>query len=215
MNKIAYFKFLISGFFAGILIGIGGLIYILCMNYPFGNLIGAFLFSFSLYLICRLNLFLYTGKIGFITSRQFTITQLCIILIGNLLGASLIGILSYWLFLGDACYLSNITYLLSTKLLNTFIDGFILFIRALFCGILVHMAVFLFTKSSDGVDKFLSILIPIFIFVFCGFRHCIADMYYFMAGCDFTWSAIFGLILTILGNSIGAFIINLVLNRLA
>ena len=55
-------KDLLYGLAAGILIGIGGTVFLACEN----KIVGAVLFSVALLCICLRGYALYTGKIGFI-----------------------------------------------------------------------------------------------------------------------------------------------------
>ena len=82
-------------------------------------------------------------------------------------------------------------------------DPFSILILAVFCGILMYVAV-------DGFKSKENPLILIFcvsVFILCGFEHCIANMFYFsLAG---VWSAkTFGYLLVMtLGNSLGGMLI--------
>ena len=68
---------------AGVLIGLGVIINLQASN----PALGALLFSFGLLTIIEMQLFLYTGKIGFITvNPQITIPTVISILVFNCLG---------------------------------------------------------------------------------------------------------------------------------
>ena len=75
---------------AGILIGLGVIINLQASN----PTLGALLFSFGLLTIIEMQLFLYTGKIGFVTTNsQITISTVILILVFNCLGiAATIGL---------------------------------------------------------------------------------------------------------------------------
>ena len=57
-----YVDFLLKGIYAGLMIGIGGTVYLSVEN----TIIGSFLFSIGLLMICMYGMNLYTGKIGYI-----------------------------------------------------------------------------------------------------------------------------------------------------
>ena len=57
-----YIEYLIRGIFAGFMISIGGTAYLAVSN----SVIGSFLFSIGLLMICIYGMNLYTGKIGYI-----------------------------------------------------------------------------------------------------------------------------------------------------
>lgn len=191
--KLKYPKLILSSFLAGCLIGLGGFAYLLA-----GPLLGAFLFPIGLYLICRLQVHLYTGKIGFVlTDKTYNWFDLAIICLSNLIGAALIGLFYH--------YTDNIVPppkdLIDLSRASSII---LIFVKAILCGALVHIAVDLYKKSAGEFEKFLSVLLPIALFVICGFRHCIADAFYYLARFEFSWRVPVTLLLVILGNSLGA-----------
>lgn len=69
---------------AGILIGTGALGYM--AFYGINNLLGAFLFSFGLIGVCLESLNLVTGKFGAAYNGEYSIIDLIIIFIGNIIG---------------------------------------------------------------------------------------------------------------------------------
>ncbi len=59
-------KNFIKGIYAGIMIGIGGTIYLSMSS----KVLGAIFFSIGLMMICIFNMNLYTGKIGYIINNK-------------------------------------------------------------------------------------------------------------------------------------------------
>lgn len=171
---------------AGIMIGLGGLAYKLSPN----PIVGAFLFSFGLLIICYYQLNLFTGKIGYLfsyTNRDKV--KLLPMLFENICG---IAILATFVMVPKA---PKIEYIQST---TPFISG-------LFCGVCVFIAVDLYKKNKN----ILGILIGVPLFIIAGFRHVIAEIFYQFLICDIAPVYIFKVLL---GNSIGAIITNEVLN---
>ena len=85
-----YLDFLIKGFYAGILIGMGGIAYLAIEN----KIVGSFIFSFGLLTICMYSFNLYTGKVGYLLVNKINyLLELLLSLIGNLLGTFTIGTL--------------------------------------------------------------------------------------------------------------------------
>ena len=85
-----YLDFLIKGFYAGILIGIGGIAYLAIEN----KIVGSFIFSFGLLTICIYSFNLYTGKVGYILVNKMNyLLELLLSLIGNFLGTLTVGTL--------------------------------------------------------------------------------------------------------------------------
>lgn len=182
---------------AGILITIGGTVFLSCEN----KTVGAVLFSVALLCICYKSYYLFTGKIGYIveqhTKQDFL--NLDIGLFGNLAATFLLGMLL-------RTVLPNIgekaVEMCSAKLaqfpLYTFIRGF-------FCGILMYLAVSIY-KEKNSV---LGILFCVPVFILCGFEHSIADMFYLGASGIFSVKIILFTALVVAGNTFGAIVLPL------
>lgn len=56
------------------------------------------------------------------------------------------------------------------------------FLRGVFCNLLVCLAVWMAMAAKDAAGKVAALFFPIFLFVLCGFEHCVANMYYVPAG---------------------------------
>ena len=84
LNKIKkYSDFFIKGIFAGIMISIAGMTYLSISN----HVIGSFLFSIGLLVICMYGMNLYTGKIGYVLiNKKDYIYELILTLFGNFVG---------------------------------------------------------------------------------------------------------------------------------
>ena len=80
------------------------------------------------------------------------------------------------------------------------------------CGVLVFIAVDLFKKTNSDFGKFIAVWIPIFLFVFLGLDHSIANMFYMAAAGTFTIYSFVDLIIAIIGNSLGSIIYYLLNN---
>ncbi len=182
----------LEGISAGILISIGGCVYLSCAN----KYVGAVLFSVALLMICWKGYSLFTGKVGFIvenhTKNDFSVLLLG--LLGNTIGVCALGFaVSYAIpALGEAA-LASCTAKLEQQFFQTLI-------RAMLCGVLMYLAVSTY-KEEKGIA---GILFCIPVFILSGFEHSIADMFYFAASGMVSLKA-FGFIWTvILGNAIGA-----------
>lgn len=182
---------------AGILITIGGTVFLSCEN----KTVGAVLFSVALLCICYKSYYLFTGKIGYIveqhTKQDFL--NLDIGLFGNLAATFFLGMML-------RTVLPNIgekaAEMCSAKLaqfpLYTFIRGF-------FCGILMYLAVSIY-KEKNSV---LGILFCVPVFILCGFEHSIADMFYLGASGIFSIKIILFTALVVAGNTFGAIVLPL------
>lgn len=179
---------------AGFLIGIGG-----AANATVGGIVGATLFSTALVLIAITNLPLFTGRVGFIDSKE-SLTETGLALGGNLVGAGLAATLfvasqevgSFALVAEQASG--------EAKCATPF-GAF--FAQAVLCGVLVHMAI----KSYRAKQSVAPIVMCVVAFVLCGFEHCVADAFTFSAAKVDALSAASRIAAAVAGNALGALFI--------
>ncbi|HCL4447130.1 TPA: formate/nitrite transporter family protein [Clostridium botulinum] len=188
----------------GIYISIGCISYLLTDN----KLVGSTLFVIGLFLVMNFSNLLYTRLNPLLPSAQNKKEHILLIiqsLIGNFIGSYLIAYI---------CSLTRLNIKLQAKAyklvqLKVADTNISLFILAIFCGILVGYGVLLSSKQEYLTDKTISILIPVVIFVFCGFEHSIADMFYI--SCSQMWNkcTIIKISVIIIGNFIGGYLVGL------
>lgn len=182
---------LIKSIYAGLMIGIGGIIY-LSLNNP---IIGAFLFSFGLLTIIIQQFNLFTGKIGFIKTKE-QLFKIPIIIFGNFIGTFIMSIMAK-----IANLPISADVICFNKLSNNIFNVFIL---AIFCGIMMYLAVDNYNKSKNII----CIILPVVIFILAGFEHSIANMFYFSLAGVWNIKAFCYIIIMICGNAFGALIFN-------
>lgn len=186
---------LIDGFLAGLLIAIGGGVYLMCEN----KVVGAVLFGVALLCICYRGYNLYTGKICYIPEKhdKEAVTELFLGLLGNLIGTVMFGLM--------LAYAVPQMHTAAITACNAKLDQTVLqtFVRALMCGVLIYMAVDIFKKSKTP----LGILFCIPVFILSGYEHSIADMFYFSAAKEFSVQAILFILMVIVGNAFGGMLI--------
>ena len=137
-----YFKILLRAILAGIMISIGGTIYLMLDRSPFG----AFLFGIGLFMICVLGYNLYTGKIGYIVHNKLKyLIELGITLIGNFLGTFACGYVLSFTRIGETLR-ERATVICNIKVADNMLSVFIL---SVFCGMLMFLAVDLFKRLYD------------------------------------------------------------------
>ena len=171
---------------AGILIGLGVLINSQSDYQP----LGALLFSFGLLTIIQMQLYLYTGKIGYF-SELHEIPFLLTVLIFNCIGiAATVGLYA----LGNQNFVGIISAAAATKFSKSILT---LFINASFCGMLIHFAV----KNKQTILTIFAVMI----FILIGAEHCVADFPYLLF--NFSFINIIKLFAIVIGNSIGAILI--------
>lgn len=182
---------------AGIAIAIGGIIYLSVEN----KIIGALLFTVGLYAIVLNGLFLYTGKVGYLVVEKDKKEYLLILLttwLGNLVGTA-IGAFAF-LNTRNALIAQNVDIICDAKLDDTPLSIFIL---AVFCGILMYIAVDGFKEKGNPIILFMGVSV----FILCGFEHCIANMFYFSLAQAWSGKAVLYLLIMTLGNSVGGILI--------
>lgn len=195
-------KCLVKSIIAGVMIGIGGTVYLSVEN----KVVGSVLFAIGLFAIVVYGFNLYTGKIGYlVTNFNFKyIKELVITLVGNFIGTFFVGfILRY----------TRIYFLISEKakaLVDIKLDDNIISILILsfFCGILMYFAVNGYKELKD-VGKYIAIFLGVIVFILCGFEHCVANMYYFSVSSSWCLNGFLYLLIMILGNSLGGMLIPL------
>lgn len=185
---------------AGITIGIGGAVYLTLEN----RVIGAVLFGVGLYTIVLNGLFLYTGKVGYLISakdKKAYILQLIFTWLGNFAGTALAAAAI------SATRIRNLRrtaeVICKAKLADT---PHSILILAVFCGILMYVAVDGFREKGNPLILFFCVTV----FILCGFEHCIANMFYFSLAGAWSLRAVIYLLLMTLGNSVGGILLPLV-----
>ena len=196
----AHFDTLLRSLLAGIMIGIGGVIYLSCDN----KYIGAFLFGLGLFTILTFGFNLYTGKIGYaVGNRPSYIIDLIIIWIGNLIGTVIVGLLVQCTRVGENL-IEKAQVLCETKLNDNLISIFIL---SIFCGLLMFIAADGYKNLTNQVAQVIVVFLPVMVFILSGFEHCVANMFYFTVSNMWEWQSIMYLLVMAAGNSVGGMLI--------
>ncbi len=194
LNKIA------SGICAGILISIGGSIFLSCEN----KIVGALLFTVALLCICYKGYSLFTGKVGYLPEKadKEAFSVLLLGLLGNAIGTIACGYLLRFAIpaIGTAAETLCSGKLETQALWQTFV-------RAIFCGVLMYLAVSIFRDSKTPIG----ILFCIPVFILSGFEHSIADLYYFAASGIVSLRAFAFLWTVIAGNAVGGVLLGLLM----
>ncbi len=204
-----YLKVLLFGVFAGLAIGLGSLVFTIVSTYAkttSGQIFASALFSIGLILVCTLGLQLYTGKVGVVFDDRENLKEnainLPIMLVGNAIGAFALGIICHFIFMNVPDIANRILAISLGKTGSTTV-----FLQGIFCGVLVYIAVYFFKNLQNYAMKIIGIITAVTLFVYCGFQHCIANMFYF--GMAFNWNIdmLWNLLIVILTNSVGALLV--------
>lgn len=225
--KLSAWKMIILGFFAGMFIGFAGIAAttaaVTVDNPSVGRLLSACVFPAGMAMVLVAGSELFTGNNLIIISvlqKQVTILQMLknwfFVYIGNFLGAAFVAIMVVYSHL-PALYEEHLAIkmvaLANLRVEQTFSEAFI---RGILCNILVCIAVWAAFAAKKVSGKLMMSFWPVMIFVLCGFEHCIADIYFCVAGIftahvydleasNLTWGSFFvdNLLPVTLGNIIG------------
>ncbi|MBR2429439.1 MAG: formate/nitrite transporter family protein [Alistipes sp.] len=157
-------QFLSMSVFAGLLIGIAGLVYL-----RVGGLAGAVLFAFGLLCVVMCGAQLYTGKAGYLPYKASW--RLVPMLLGNAVGClAAAGIASYCA--TDALHL-HLDTILAARLAASW-DALV--VTSIGTGLIMTLAVYGARKGN-----YLPLLFGVPVFIMCGLPHCVADAFYYGA----------------------------------
>lgn len=167
--------------------------------------IGGVLFSFALYCIIRFGLALFTGKVGYIPENPPRyIIEVAAAFVGNILGVSvscgLLSLSSAW-----ESLVPRAQAIIGAKLADSPLSVVVL---GFFCGFLMYLAIENSRLCNERSDTSLifGTVMPVMLFIFCGFNHCIADSVY-LAASGLLPEGIGYIALVVLGNSLGGMLI--------
>lgn len=189
-----------SSILAGFCIGIAGFSF-LAAGAPLGTL----LFAGGLISVVSYKLKLFTGTAGFIKKDE--VGQLALILAGNIVGCVLMALLS------------RVSPLPVQEAASKLLDAR-LATGPLKCGALAIGCGFLMTTAVTFArkDKWLPLLFCVPLFIVCGFPHCIADAFYYLAcplGQLLSWRVLALYACIVLGNFVGCNMVRVILPEAA
>lgn len=198
MNYISTLK---SSILAGIFIGIAGYGYLSSKD-----IVGTVLFTFGLLAVVHYGFKLYTGTVGFFgSSRGLQFKEIPVVLLGNIIGTLLVALLTY---AASKDMQSVAQGILQSRLDNGILRSGLLSIG---CGFIMTTAV----NFAKFRNQWLPLLFGVPIFIVCGFPHCIADAFYYLAT-PFPYLAdhlaeVLGLYVSIvIGNGIGCNLVRII-----
>lgn len=186
---------------AGISISIGGTVFLSLDN----KVAGSIFFSLGLFAVCTFGFNLFTGKVGYIFEQKPSyLLFLLQVWLGNLVGALIVG---YSLRLTRISGISEkAKAICDVKLQDSPLSIFIL---AIFCNILMFIAVDGFKTNQHEIGKYIGLFMCVIVFILCGFEHCVANMFYFSIANVWNGHTILYLLIMTLGNACGGVLIPL------
>ena len=216
---------LLYAIFAGVAVSIGGILYLLTKALIPENswipsiIVGSLLFPVGLISICYFKFNLYTGKIGLafrnpnIDKKGLNVFEwLFWILLGNMIGAIIIGLIIWGLTFINRYSAFSLTIKSVALLRNmpfTAQGVFDMSYKGVLCGVLVYAGVYFFNNLKTTFGKILGIMVPIAFFVYAGLQHCIANMFYIAASGNWNANSLVGLVVCIAANSLGSIVLDL------
>lgn len=177
----------INAIYAGVMIGIAGVVYLSLEN----KIVGAFLFSFGLLTIVIQGYYLFTGKIGFVRKWK-ELLDMPLMIAGNFLGTLFVA----WMAKAARLNIDSVE-LVNNKLDKNLFSSFLL---AVFCGFLMYLAIDSYNRNKNIV----LVMLPIMIFILSGFEHSVADMFYFNLAGKYSPKAIVYIVVILVGNAVGS-----------
>ena len=189
-----YFNIFREAIFAGVLIAVAG------YGFLAGKAVGMFLFILGLAAVVSYKLKLYTGTVGFVTVKE--ISSLVVVLLGNILGCFLVSWIAKIDTVMDVQAAAQ-SVLQSRMQLGWLACG----IKAIGCGILMSVAVH-FARKGKEFGHWVPLLFAVPLFIHCGFPHCVADAFYFLACpgrvlAECGWELLGVYVSIVIGNSVG------------
>lgn len=179
---------------AGILISIGGCVFLACVGDGM-KWLGAILFAVALLCICYKGYSLFTGKVGYLVndhSKNYW-DVVTTSLIGNAIACCGVGLIIAYA-MPNLC--TTAAGICAAKLEQEVLSTVV---RAILCGVLMYMAVSIYKEKNSIAGIFFCV--PVFILA--GFEHSIANMFYFGAANMLNLQSIGYLCVVIVGNAIG------------
>ena len=190
--NLSAFKMILLGFFAGMFIGFAGIASTVASSTivagSAAKLLGAVVFPAGMAMTLVAGSELFTGNtliILAVLEKKISASKMFknwfFVYIGNFLGAAFVALL---VVLGRTPELfgSNLAQSIvnagAARTNLTFVESFI---RGILCNILVCIAIWMSFAAKQVSDKLLTSFWPVFLFVLCGFEHCVADMYFGVA----------------------------------
>jgi len=190
-----------SSVLAGICIGIAGFGYLMSKD-----IIGIVLFTFGLLAVVHYGFKLFTGTVGFCGgSKGLPVSEIPQVLLGNIIGTLLVALLTYT----SPADLQGVAQgILESRLAN----------GSMRCGLLAIGCGFIMTASvkfAKFENRWLPLLFGVPIFIVCGFPHCIADAFYYLAVPFSFWQAhlidiLMLYVSIVIGNTIGCNLVRII-----
>lgn len=155
-------QFLSMSVFAGLLIGVAGLVYL-----RVGGLAGAVLFAFGLLSVVMCRAQLFTGKAGYLPYRESW--RLVPMLLGNAIGCFVAAVIA--MYVANNTVEGHLDTILSARLDASW---HAIAVTSIGTGLIMTLSVYGARKGH-----YLPLLFGVPVFIMCGLPHCVADAFYY------------------------------------
>ena len=182
-------NFISMSIFAGLLIGVGGLVYL-----RVGGVAGAVLFAFGLLSVVMCGAQLFTGKSGFMPYRDFP--KLVAMIALNAVGCAIAALIASYS--SSEALVANLNTIIDARLAASWHK---ILVTSVGTGMIMTLAVY-----GARQKHYLPLLFGVPVFILCGLPHCVADAFYYAAAAfygEFEWSLLIAWLWAIVGNYIG------------
>lgn len=198
-----------SGFVSGIFIALGTVVYLSILAIGEGSylakIIGSLFFGVGLFWVLIYDTWLYTGKVGHLfKNKPIYALDLLFCAITNFLGIIFFCFLVSLTRIADPIK-EEAMKLVQAKQNDTWYSILIL---SILCGMVIYISVRGYTICKSGIGKVLSCFLGISLFIICGFENVFANAGYYMLAGYFSPKAFLYFVLMVLGNGIGAIVID-------
>ncbi len=192
-SNLSIFKMILLGFFAGMFIGFAGIASTTASSTiavpSVAKLVGALVFPAGMAMVLVAGSELFTGNNLIIlavltgkTSVGKMLKNWFFVYLGNFLGAAFVAVLVVYGHTPDLFQGALATAIVNAAKARTDLSVMDAFVRGILCNILVCIAVWMSFAAKRVSGKLMTSFWPVMLFVLCGFEHCIADMYFGVAG---------------------------------
>ena len=156
----------------------------------FGNVyvnkaVGAAIFPAGLAMVMIAGSELFTGNCLLVIpwlQKEATMAQvlrnLVVVYLGNLVGGVLVSACAVYGGTFDAIAETVVT----TAVTKVSLPAGAMFLRGILCNVLVCLGVWMGMAGKTVSGRIIGLFFPVFVFVICGYEHCIANMFYIPAG---------------------------------
>ncbi len=182
--SLAWWKMILLGIFAGMFIALAGVGATFGAVYG-GKIAGACVFTAGLAMVVVAGSELFTGNnlmAMAVLDGKIKISQMLknwvLVFLGNLIGAVFVAAMVAVSGLFDSVF-ETVVMTAEVKVSMGFFEAVV---RGVMCNFLVCIAVWMAFFAETAGGKIAAVLLPVMLFVLCGFEHSVANMFYVPAG---------------------------------